>query len=382
VLFVSFVDSKALYMMPKMIQPPKESPKRLRSPVRREEAPQYLLVTLIAFAASITLTRLFLQLTGYPRLGSGSLHIAHVLWGGLLLFLASLLPLILVNRWALSASALLAGAGAGLFLDEVGKFITSTNDYFYPPAAPIVYVFFLLTVWAYAQFSRPPARDPRTSFYRVLDGLEEILDQDLDDGERSDLAARLRMINGQERDPAIVHLAGALLKFLESDSVILAPPQPTILRRIQTAIEAFESRRITQNELRIALSGGLAALGGIQAAGLIRLAVAVPAPERLGAILTGLILESHVGSLTAVYWYSARVALEAAVGMILILAGILLVLKKRRMGVSLGVIGLMISIIAVNPLVFYFDQFSTILPATIHFLWLLLLLHYQRKYNT
>jgi hypothetical protein len=381
VLFVSFVDSKALTMMPEKKQLPKGNTKKLRSPVRREEAPRYLLVTLIAFAASITLTRLFLQLTGYPRLGFGSLHIAHVLWGGLLLFLASLLPLILVNRWALSASALLAGAGAGLFLDEVGKFITSTNDYFYPPAAPIVYVFFLLTVWVYAQFSRPPARDPRTSFYRVLDGLEEVLDQDLDDEERSDLTARLHMIHGQDRDPAIVNLAGALLKFLESDSVILTPPQPTLLRRIQTSIAAFESRRITQNDLRIALSGGLAALGGIQVAGLIRLVAAVPAPERLGAILTGWILESHVGSLTAVYWYSARLALEAAAGMILILGGVLLILKKIKMGVMLGVIGLMFSIVAVNPLVFYFDQFSTILPATIHFLWLLLLLHYQRKNN-
>ena len=32
-------------------------PKTLRTPVRREEAPQYLLVTLLAFAASVTLIR-------------------------------------------------------------------------------------------------------------------------------------------------------------------------------------------------------------------------------------------------------------------------------------------------------------------------------------
>ncbi len=362
------------------IPPPDNNLKTLRSPVRREQAPQYLLLTLIAFAASITLTRLFLQLTGYPKLGVGSLHIAHVLWGGLLLFLASLLPLILVNRWALTVSAVLAGAGAGLFLDEVGKFITSTNDYFYPPAAPIVYIFFLLTVWVYIRFKRPPARDPRASFYRVLEGLEEVLDQDLDDEERSDLAARLHVINGQERDPGLVHLAGALLKFLDSESVILTPRRPSLLRRIQTRFEEIESRHLSRNELRITLAGGLAALGGIQVAGLIRLIAALPTPGKLGAILTGWILESHVSSLTAVYWYSARLALEAAVGLVLILSGVLLILKKKKEGVSLGVIGLMLSIVAVNPLVFYFDQFSTILPAAIHFLWLLLLLYYQKKY--
>jgi hypothetical protein len=362
------------------IPPPDNNLKKMRSPVRREQAPQYLLLTLIAFAVSITITRMFLQLTGYPRLGAGSLHIAHVLWGGLLLFLASLLPLILVNRWALNLSAVLAGAGAGLFLDEVGKFITSTNDYFYPPAAPIVYIFFLLTVWVFVRFNRPAARDPRTSFYKVLDGLGEVLDQDLDSEERSDLAARLRVINGQERDPALVHLAGALLKFLDSDSVILAPPRPTLLSRIRASIEQFESRRVSQNELRVALAGGLAALGGIQVAGLIRLIAALPAPGKLDAILTAWILESHVSSLTAVYWYSARLALEAAVGLVLILSGVLLILKNKKAGISLGVIGLMLSIVAVNPLVFYFDQFSTILPAAIHFLWLLLLLYYQRKY--
>jgi divalent metal cation (Fe/Co/Zn/Cd) transporter len=36
--------------------------------------------------------------------------------------------------WAIQASALLSGIGIGLFINEVGKFITQTNDYFFPPA--------------------------------------------------------------------------------------------------------------------------------------------------------------------------------------------------------------------------------------------------------
>jgi hypothetical protein len=40
-----------------------------------------------------------------------------MLWGGVLLFLAALLPLLLSNRWALTAAALLCGSGVGLFID-------------------------------------------------------------------------------------------------------------------------------------------------------------------------------------------------------------------------------------------------------------------------
>lgn len=124
---------------------------RVRKPVQRGGAQRYLLVTLLSFAVSVAGTRLLLELTGYPQLSRGELHIAHVLWGGLLLFASSLLMLILANRWVYLLGAVLAGLGVGLFVDEVGKFITQTNDYFYPAAAPIIYAFFLLTVLLYLQ---------------------------------------------------------------------------------------------------------------------------------------------------------------------------------------------------------------------------------------
>ncbi len=129
--------------------------------VKREGAESYLLYSLLSFAASVSLTRLFLELTGYPQLGNSELHIAHVLWGGLLLFIAALLPLLLANRWVYTVGGMLGGAGVGLFIDEVGKFITQSNDYFYPPAAPIIYAFFLLVVLLYLRVRRTASEDPR-----------------------------------------------------------------------------------------------------------------------------------------------------------------------------------------------------------------------------
>ncbi|HEY5903448.1 MAG TPA: hypothetical protein VIU39_12900, partial [Anaerolineales bacterium] len=54
--------------------------------MRREAAERYMFITLLSFSVSVSVTRLFLSLSGYPQIGGGELHIAHVLWGGLLLF--------------------------------------------------------------------------------------------------------------------------------------------------------------------------------------------------------------------------------------------------------------------------------------------------------
>ena len=60
---------------------------RIRSAVRRPGSEQLILLSLVSFASTVIITRLFLELTGYPQLGNSELHIAHVLWGGLFLFI-------------------------------------------------------------------------------------------------------------------------------------------------------------------------------------------------------------------------------------------------------------------------------------------------------
>src|SRR3954451_11149693 len=137
-------------------------PASTRRPVAREEAAAHLTMLLVAFVVTVTVTRVFLAATGYPRIGGGTFHLAHALWGGLLLVVAVVVQLLWANRWALRVAAVCAGVGVGLFIDEVGKFITTRNDYFFPLAAPIVYLAMLILAWIAfrARRRRPPTGHP------------------------------------------------------------------------------------------------------------------------------------------------------------------------------------------------------------------------------
>ncbi|HEY9088854.1 MAG TPA: hypothetical protein VIO36_11845 [Anaerolineaceae bacterium] len=352
----------------------------IRTGIRRQKAEEYLLITMLSFAASVAVTRLFLFLTGYPQIGGGTLHIAHVLWGGLLLFVASLLPLLLANRWAFTLSALISGVGVGLFIDEVGKFITSNNDYFFPWAAPIIYVFFLLTVALYLRVNRPRPDDYRTELYYTLEDLQELLDHDLSEREKKAILGRLTRVRNLSRHPDLIALATSLEEFIHTHEIEVVPEEPTRWQHFLTWLEATEGRLLNRKRYRAVLSGVLVAL----AAWALYYPFVVISAAVYNRPMNGLILElvenELVNSDLGITWYSTMLALQVSAGLVILIGAVLTALGRDRRGFSFVYFGLLFSLTVVNVLVFYFDQFSTIANSILQFGALLLLLRYRQKF--
>ncbi len=358
-----------------MSNPPRHS---IRRPVRRAHAENDVLRMLLSFAASVVVTRVFLQLTGFPKLGGdGQFHIAHVLWGGLLLFTATLLPLIFANQWVFPITAILSGLGVGLFIDEVGKFITSTNDYFYPIAAPIIYGFFLLTVLLYFEVRRRRRTDTRGDLYYALSELTEAIDQDLDANEKARIEQHLTKVKNTTTNPVQVQLAQDLLDFLHSDQVVVVEHRLTPLEHRLDILKQREAQFFTQARHRAILIVGMLVFGLLALYEPIHMLFLLPPITDLAARLVEL---SLIRSSNETLWFILRLILEGVAGAMLLISAVFLIMKQDRRGILLGMAGLLFYLITVNLVVLYFDQFTFILATVVEFGFFMATLRYRQRF--
>jgi hypothetical protein len=350
----------------------------LRPTIRREHAETYLFILLVSFAASVSFTRFFLQLTGFPRIGGGELHFAHVLWGGLILFAAALLPLLFANLWAYYFSALGAGIGMGLFIDEVGKFITASNDYFYPAAAPVIYVFFLLVVLVYLIAKRPVAIDTRSQLYQVFEDFKEVLDKDLSSEEKAELETRLKRIIANSDHADLTRLAEMLLGFLNHSELFLVPEKsPKIITHYHN-FRAKVDKWWSPGRIQAALAGGLLTWSFWTLTSpfqyLLHRGNSIVLLQSLTPLIAGRMIRGNL----SLEIYLILLGLQAATGLIIFIGTMGFILKSRMVFLNIVYIILLISLTILTPLLFYFDQFSSIVAATLQFFLLLFLMSYRK----
>jgi hypothetical protein len=338
-----------------------ERRKILLTPVRRDRGEGYLLISLVSFGVTVILTRAFLELTGFPQIGNSVLHIAHALWGGLLLFIAVLLPLAFANRWAIQSSALLSGIGIGLFIDEVGKFITQTNDYFFPPALPLIYGFFLLVLLAYLHFRRPRQQDPRTAMYHALHGFHHLLDGDLDGEKAARIEAQLAIAVRSDQEE-IVSLADTLRIYLQKDRRPLSAAKPGFWRSVTSRLES-SGRQLGRQGHRAIISMLL----------LLWLLLAI------GFVVVLLIKVPTINP-QIVRWELPLIIIQLLVAALMTVALFDWLVRSEVRGLRLAISGFLLSLVGLQTLYFYLSQFSAITATLLQLAFLQILLAYRRWY--
>jgi hypothetical protein len=348
--------------------------------IQRPGVENYLLVMLISFGLTVSLTRLFLYMANYPQLGSGTLHIAHVLWGGLLLFLAVLILLIFANRRVTWIAAALAGAGVGLFIDEVGKFITQSNDYFFPYAAPIIYAFFLICTLLYLQTRRQARRYTRKELSIALDLMRDVVDRDLDWRERQKIVDSLQFVIERDEHPETTRLAKELLEFVMSDEVqVVATPEEK-WQKYKEKIGPLYLHGRFRTFSRIFIGISLALLGLASLFSFVYLllpALGHPLPtSALTQALTGKVDISY----TYTYWFFVLISLRGLVSLLMFTGLVLLLQRNESLATSFAYYALLIYLVMVDLMLFYYYQFSTIFLALFKLVLLLVLVNYRRRY--
>src|SRR5438270_3257172 len=151
---------------------------------RNARARDHLEIFLVSAVSSLLLLRFFLYLSGYPQVGGGSLHIAHMLYGGLFMAAAIVINVSFLGARVQRFSALLGGVGFGIFIDELGKFITRDNNYFYKPTIGIIYAIFIVLYLAFNFLSRDNRLTSREYQLNALAQLEEAIVHNMDPEEK------------------------------------------------------------------------------------------------------------------------------------------------------------------------------------------------------
>lgn len=153
--------------------------------IRNARARHFIEYFCIAAVITIFFIRIFLYLTGYPHIGGDHFHIAHMLWGGLLMAVSIILMLSFLNREIKTMGAIVGGIGFGTFIDELGKFLTHDNNYFFQPTILLIYLIFvgLFFLAKYIEIWFP--LDDCEYLVNSLELLKEVALKDLDAKEKA-----------------------------------------------------------------------------------------------------------------------------------------------------------------------------------------------------
>jgi len=184
----------------------------------------------------------------------------------------------------------------------------------------------------------------------------------------------------KEEDPPLVDLAKHLRTYLEMNRSRVVPEDLNLYHRVKSVARKFERSYLDKKRLRKILLVGLLAWGIWALVSPIGFLLMSRDAAQLQVFLDQLISNRLLRSAGGFNWFEARILLEGGVGILSLVAAFLLMIKAEIKGIWLGLIVLLVTMTVVNPLIFYFDQFSSLIAAFFHFILFIFLLRYKQRF--
>ncbi|AHH20508.1 putative membrane protein [Nocardia nova SH22a] len=342
----------------------------------RPDAGRLVTLMAIGFGMTVVITRLYLMASGYPKIGGSTYHIAHALFGGLLLVISCVLQLMSSGRTAIVWAAILAGVGLGLFIDEVGKFITADNDYFFPLAAPIIYLAFLIVVAAARYAASRRLRSADLMLGALTEEVGDMVGARMTSRRRETLLAELDRVRVDRLGEPGRDLAAALRTYLHA---VPCDPEPPVTARVLRFARGAERRLLPLPLVRMLL---VAVLLGHGLWTLLRLVMAVVVISGWSSPWSEL---DHMLDVTDGHGWKALSGLgiaavaEAVVGIGCVAGAVVWLRGDEERGVRLGIWTSVVSLTVVNVFASYFSQFLTVFTAIAEAVLLWALLRYRDR---
>jgi len=308
--------------------------------IRSLDFSDLLLNFFVSAVVAILGIRIFLELTGYPQLGGGGLHIAHMLWGGALMLTAIILLLTFLGRSVKKPAAILAGLGFGTFIDELGKFITSDNNYFYKPAFSLIYLIFVLLYLLFYFFRKSWVFTAKEYLINSFEYLKEAVILDLDQEEKG---LALRCLARADQNSFVTETMEQLFQRVE----ITAAREPNLYTKIKTRLSKLYFNLAGKRWFPWIIDGiftiqALVSLLVIFASGVVLFAILADQKIELAEIAANNVslLELFANALAGLF----------------ILVGIVKIWKSRLKAYCLFKRSVLLSIFLIQPFSFYTNQ--------------------------
>ena len=190
-------------------------------------------IWLVSAIVTVLLIRLYLYLTGYPQVGGDTLHIAHMLWGGLFMVVSFAMVMLFAHQVWKPIAALVGGIGFGTFIDELGKFITKDNDYFFEPTISIMYGIFIGLYLIARYFDRKRKPTAADHLFLAVQGVQWQAIGKLDEHRRQ------RALEHLEESGVQSPFADEVRRMLEAADVVERAEQSRIFAVREKAVDLY-----------------------------------------------------------------------------------------------------------------------------------------------